>query len=197
MKHHPIDDHGGRYEFRVWGQYPRAARVLDDIADSSSRERIHDCYLLVDDPAWNAKIRGNSIKIKQLVTEQKGFEHWVSQRHRAAESAPSPFDELFGDLNVEQLAGASAHELSKLTRRIDPDSGIRAVVVTKDRRRHSIGEMRAEYTRIAVHETGERLRTLVIEGDDLDELKALRKELGIRGENNIAVHHALAAELAR
>jgi hypothetical protein len=32
---------------------------------------------------------------------------------------------------------------------------------------------------------------LSIEGDDIDELAGLRKKLGLRGEDNIAVHHAL------
>ena len=51
-----------------------------------------------------------------------------------------------------------------------------------------------ESTKIKVHGTGEVLRTLVIEGNDLDALKALRRELGIRGVDNVAVHHVLANE---
>ena len=39
------------------------------------------------------------------------------------------------------------------------------------------------------------LKRLLIEGDDLDELKALRKELRLRDEENVAVHQALDAEL--
>ncbi len=39
------------------------------------------------------------------------------------------------------------------------------------------------------------LYTLSIEGDDLDELSALRKRLGLRDEDNVAVHNALDLEI--
>ena len=187
----------GRYEFRVWGRHRKASQMLARLADSSTRERVDDCYLLVDDPSWNAKIRGNSVKIKQMVAERKGFEHWVSGSYRAAESAPSPFDEVFDELALDRLLRAAEIDFSKVIDRIDPDSGTHAVVVSKDRRRYTIGDVRAESTTIDVHATKEVLDTLVIEGDDLDALKALRKQLGIRGEDNVAVHQALAAEVGR
>jgi len=39
------------------------------------------------------------------------------------------------------------------------------------------------------------LHTLSIEGDDLEQLADLRTRLGLRGEDNIAVHSALDSEI--
>ena len=72
---------------------------------------------------------------------------------------------------------------------------MRAVFVTKRRTRHSIGSLRAESTDIELRDSGEVMHTLSIEGDDLDELVALRRRLGLRDEPNIAVHDAIEAEL--
>ena len=66
--------------------------------------------------------------------------------------------------------------------------------VTKHRTRYRIGELRAEVTDISVERTGEVLRTLAIEGHDLDELEALRRRLGLEGTANVAVHLALFPE---
>ena len=83
---------GARFEHRVWGKHRKARKLLTKLATEQMTERVNDCYLLVDDPAWNAKIRNNTLKIKQLVAERKGFERWTSDRHRTADSVPSPFD---------------------------------------------------------------------------------------------------------
>jgi hypothetical protein len=72
---------------------------------------------------------------------------------------------------------------------------VRPVFVTKQRRRFRIGNLRAESTDIRIHETGEVLHTLSIEGDDLEDLAALRKRLGLRGQDNVAVHSALDSEI--
>ena len=61
--------------------------------------------------------------------------------------------------------------------------------------RGSLGDVAAETTDIDVIGTSDLLRTLSIEGDDLAQLRALRKQLGLRGEPNIAVHEALEAIL--
>jgi hypothetical protein len=68
------------------------------------------------------------------------------------------------------------------------------VFVTKQRRRYRVWDLRAESTNIRIHESGDVLQTLSIEGDDLDQLRALRKRLGLRGEDNRAVHSALDLE---
>ncbi len=78
---------------------------------------------------------------------------------------------------------------------LDAAAGVRAVFVTKERRRYRIGDLRAEATDIEIRETGEVLHTLSIEGDDLNQLAELRKRLGLRGEDNIAVHNALDLEI--
>jgi hypothetical protein len=165
--------------------------MLAEMATEESSQEIDDCYFLVDDPAWNAKVRDNTLKIKQLVDEEKGFEVWTSNWVRAAKTAPAPFASLFDDLNLDRHARGKSYDISRAVAELDPKSEATAVFVTKLRRRYRIGSIRAEVTDITIESSGEVLRTLAIEGDDLDDLVALRKKLGLRGSENIAVHVAI------
>lgn len=186
---------GGRYELRVWGPHRSARKLLAKLATEQSTETVEDCYLLVDDPSWNAKIRDNTLKVKQLVAERKGFEQWTRDRHRTADSAPSPFDAIFEQLGLDRPQRGEEYDLFEEIARLGVDSGVRAVFVTKERRRYRIGDLRAEATDIRIHGTDEVLHTLSIEGDDLGQLATLRKRLGLRGEDNISVHNALDHEI--
>lgn len=188
--------HGARFEYRVWGPHRTARKRLAKVADETATERIKDCYLLVDDPSWNAKIRDNTLKVKQLIDERKGFEQWTSDRHRNVESAPSPFDAIFEQLRLDRPARGKKYHLPSELESLDPELGVRAVFVVKRRQRYSVGALKAEATDIEISETGEVLHTLSIEGDDLDELMALRKALDLRDHDNIAVHKALDHELS-
>ncbi len=187
----PID---ARFEYRVWGRHVKARKMLAKMATEQMTETINDCYLLVDDSSWNAKIRGNTLKIKQLVAEHKGFEQWTSDRHRSADSTPSPFDTIFEQLGLDRPQRGEEYDLFEEIAALDGETGVRAVFVTKQRRRYRIGDLRAEATDITIRENGDVLHTLSIEGDDLDQLSALRKRLGLRGEDNVAVHNALDLE---
>lgn len=191
-----VDEKTGkaRFEYRVWGKHGKARSLLAELADESSSEQVDDCYLLVDDPSWNAKVRNNTLKIKQLVAEDKGFERWVSGKFRSSDDAPSPFDELYDQLDLDRVRGKGSYDLADAIARLDPAGDVRAVFVTKQRRRYRVGGLRAEVTDVEIAETGEVLRTLAIEGEDLDELVALRKKLGLRGEPNTPVHRAIEAE---
>ncbi len=182
------------YEYRVWGEHRKARKLMSKLASDETRDRIEDCYLLVDDPSWNAKVRDNTLKIKQLVAEDKGFEQWVSGRHRSSDSVPSPFDTLFDELRLDRPQNGKPYDLSRAVQKLNPELGVKAVFVTKKRRRFRIGSLRAEVTDIEIDETGELLRTLSIEGDDLDELVSLRKKLGLREQPNVAVHQAIDNE---
>ncbi len=165
--------------------------MLAKLADEQASEQLDDCYLLVGDASWNAKIRDNTLKIKQLVAERKGFEQWTSDRHHSIETVPTPFDAVFERLGLDRPHRGEEFDLAAEIAALGPNSGVRPVFVTKQRRRFRIGGLRAESTDIRIHETGEILHTLSIEGDHLDELVALRKRLGLRGEDNIAIHNAL------
>lgn len=186
---------GARFEYRVWGPHRQARKVLAKLASEQTSETVDDCYLLVADPSWNAKIRDNTLKLKQLVAEHKGFERWTSDHHRSADTVPSPFDTVFERLGLDRPQRGEEFDLSAEIAALGPDAGVRPVFVTKQRRRFRIGTLRAESTDIRIHETGEVLQTLSIEGDDLEDLAALRKRLGLRGQDNIGVHSALDSEL--
>lgn len=180
----------GRYEYRVWGEYRKARKLLEKLADSETTEEIDDCYFLTDDPTWNAKVRDRGMKLKQLVAEERGFEVWTSNWHRASKTAPAPFDGLFDDLKL----GRSKFDLEKAVKQLDSDDVNETVFVTKKRRRFRIGSIRAEVTDVTIDETGEVMRSLSIEGDDLDELVALRKKLGLVDEDNVPVHVAIGPD---
>ena len=190
-----LDSSDARYEYRVWGEHRQARKRLAKLADEQLSE-VHDCYLLVDDASWNAKIRDNTLKIKQLVAERRGFEQWTSDRHRCVETVPTPFDHIFEQLGLDRPQRGEEYDLPMEIAALGSDHGVRAVFVTKQRRRYRVGGLRAESTDITIHEGGEMLHTLSIEGDDLEELASLRKRLGLRGEENVAVHNALDSEFS-
>ncbi len=183
-----------RYEYRVWGKHRKARKILSSLASEEITEQISDCYLLVDDPGWNAKVRDSTLKVKKLIAEERGFERWTSNWHRAADTTPSPFDELFEDLRLDRPRRGKSFDLSKAVGRLDLDTAATAVFVSKQRRRYRVGSMRGEATDVTIADTGEVLHTLAIEGDDLDDLVALRKKLGVKGSANVAVHVAIDAE---
>jgi hypothetical protein len=178
-----------RFECRVWGKHRQARRLLAGLADRERTEQVDDCYLLVDDAALNAKVRDNTLKVKQLVAERKGFERWTSNRHDVAHTAPAPFGTLAEQLGLHRRERDA--DLRTAFAAFGAAAGVRLVFVAKHRRRYRVGSLRAEATDIRLLDTGEVLHTLSIEGDDLKRLVALRARLGLRGEDNVAVHNVL------
>ncbi|MBT6443557.1 MAG: hypothetical protein HOK58_01050 [Acidimicrobiaceae bacterium] len=191
LKGHP----SARFEYRVWGEYRTARKLIRKLADSEIREELEDCYLLVDDETFNAKIRDNTLKVKQLIAEDKGFERWVSDKYRSADSTPSPFDVVYEALDLDRLRKEKRFKLTDALKGLDADSGVRVVFVTKQRRRYFIGDLKAEVTDVKIAETGEIVRTLSIEGDDLQELVKLRKKLGLKGEPNTSMAQFIDPEV--
>lgn len=186
---------GGRYEFRVWGEHRKARRKLASLATEEIHQEIEDCYFLGDDQEWNAKVRNSELKVKQLIGEKRGFEQWSSERHQTSESAPKPYDDLFDELRLDRPQRGKSFDLLKAVAELDPATGTRAVFVTKSRRRYRIGAVRAEVTDVEIHGSDEVLRTLSIEGEDLEELTSLRKSLGLRDAENIPMHVVIDDQL--
>ncbi len=182
-----------RYEFRVWGEYRKAGKRLSRLASRETSEQIDDCYFLTDDLAWNAKVRDSTLKVKRLVSEEQGFEVWTSDWHRDVEGTPSPFDDLFTDLRLDRPVRGKRFDLSKAVALLDDDSATRAVFVTKFRRRFRLGSIRAEVTDLEVEGADTQLRSLAIQGEDLDELVALRSALGLGDESSVPMHAAIDA----
>ncbi len=180
-----------RYEYRVWGKHRKARKLLSRLATSETTETLEDCYLLTDDPAWNAKVRDSTLKIKHLVSEDRGFEQWASGRYRTSKSTPSPFDAIFEALNLDRPQKGKKFSIERAVKELDDEFDVRAVFVTKERVRYRIGSLLAEVTDIEIVDSDEILHTLSIEGDDLDELASLRKKLGLKNEPNVAVHQAI------
>ena len=183
-----------RYEYRVWGKYRKACRKLATMASEVSCEVVEDCYLLGDDQDWNAKVRDSTLKLKQRVSHKRGFEQWSSNWHKEADSTPSPFDEVFEDLSLDRPQQGKRYDLNRAVAEMDDDSGTRALFVTKHRRRYRIGSMKAEVTKIDVHGSENRLHTVAIQGDNVKELVALLRKVGLHGLPNVAMHVALEDE---
>ena len=175
----------------MWGKHPRARRRLKKLAATETREHVEDCYLLVGDDALNAKIRSNKLKVKRLIAEDDGFERWAAGKYRSADTVPSPFDSLFEELCLDRARRGERLDLVKAVADLDPALGVRAVFVTKDRRRYRVDNLRAEVTKITISDTHEVIRTLSIEGNDLDALRRLRDRLGLDGDPNMAVHQVI------
>lgn len=190
------NDTGGKYEYRVWGKQRKARKVLESIGTDQTLETIEDCYFLGDDNDWNAKVRDSTLKVKRLVAETRGFEQWTSQWHRDNRATPAPFDQLFDDLHLDRMNKGKKFCISKAVKKLDDDHEARPVFVTKTRIRYRVGSARAEITEIYIESTGDSLQTLAIVGDDLDELVGLRKTLGLKKSDNVAVHVAIENELA-
>ena len=60
-----------RYEYRVWGKHRAARKILEGLADDVQHETVSDCYLIVDDASYNAKVRDNTLKVKELVRSEE------------------------------------------------------------------------------------------------------------------------------
>lgn len=184
-----------KYEYRVWGKHKKARNLLDSIGTDKTVQTIEDCYFLGDDLDWNAKVRDSTLKVKRLVAEERGFEQWTSEWHHKSKTTPAPFDELFDDLHLDRLNRGKKFSIKKAVKGLDDDHDARPVFVSKRRVRYRVGAIRAEFTDITVKDTGEELRSLAIVGNDLDELVALRKQLGIKRSDNVAVHVAIDSEI--
>lgn len=178
-----------RYEFRVWGDQDEAHRRLLSLADSASEKHFRDCYLLVDDPTCNLKIRRNRLKVKRLVEERFGFQRWSTNWHRVTAEAPDAVRETQTTSAVVVTPATTG--LGDVVEELHPAADLRPVFVTKHRMRFRFGSMRAEVTDLEVGANGERLCTTAIEGRDLLDLIRLRSSLGFDLVPNVAVHLAL------
>lgn len=180
----------GKYEYRVWGKHRKAARKIERLASHEYFEHVEDCYLLQDDPEWNVKVRNDTLKLKQLVTHERGFQVWHSDCPQDAASAPEPFDQFFADLSLDRAQQDKKYDLTEAVGDLDSDDAT-AVFVTKHRTRYRIGSLRAEVSRILVHDSPTRLRTIAIEGTTLKGLRKLLRQLGLDREPNVPFHLAL------
>lgn len=161
------------------------------MASSVDEEVVEDCYLLLDDAKWNAKVRNSRLKVKRLVSRDDGFERWVARRGEPEDDTPALLNTVYEVVEAERQRRGSKFRMKKVLAELDNLDGLRTVVVTKRRTHYVIGDIRAEATSIEVDETSDVLHTLVIEGDNLKELAALRRKLGLRGKRNVAVHRAI------
>ncbi|MGK0479692.1 MAG: hypothetical protein ACJAQ9_002751, partial [Ilumatobacter sp.] len=41
----------------TWGKSPSARKQLESLSTHAVSQRVNDCYLIVDDTSWSAKVR--------------------------------------------------------------------------------------------------------------------------------------------
>lgn len=103
-------------------------------------------------------------------------------------------ESIYEALKLDRLRSKKRFSLEDALKGLENHDGVRAVQVTKRRRRYVLGEMKAEVTDVEIHTTGEVVRTISIEGGNLRDLVKLRKTLGLKGESNTAVHQYIDDE---
>lgn len=177
----------GRYEFRAWCPLDAAYEMLDRLADRTHDERLDDWYLPTGRQDCNAKIRGERLKIKRLLGEEQGFQRWASSRRRIVGDGIDPIDVVTRELGLIALPARPGHGSGPPS----PVPGLEAVHVRKWRQCFGLGAVEAEAVEMTVGSRSERLTSVAIEGDDLDELVDLRLALGLESRRNIAVHLAI------
>ena len=184
-----------RYEFRVWGDPDSALDRLSSLADTERDESFEDCYLLVQDPSCNLKIRRNRLKVKRLVEERFGFQRWSTDWHRISVDPGRDRSESTGGMMdpeaIETEQQRNQTLLADVVTALDPTANLRPVFVTKYRRRFRFGSMRAEVADLEIGGRSGRLCTTAIEGRNLLDLIQLRSALGLDLTPNVAVHLAL------
>ncbi len=186
-----------RYEYRVWGKHRKIRKEIVRRADSEAvLEEIEDCYLISDDEEWNAKVRDDRLKLKQLVKQKRGFERWDSQWPDDVDGTPSPWDDVYSQLRLDKPARGKSYNLNKAVRKLDDEAGVQAVFVTKQRKTYRIGNVRAEIVKIDLRDGDKRLHSIALQGRDLKELKALVGDLGLDAEPNVPMHIAIEQEFA-
>jgi hypothetical protein len=186
-----------RYEFRAWGDWDVASRQLSRMADSEAAERIDDCYLLVGDPACNAKIRRRRLKVKRLVEVRSGFQRWSSRWYRHSTGSPSPFDQVMVELGgrpADRRDRGKAPTTSRQLRSIRSIDGIEPVLVTKHRNRYRVDAIRAESCVVEIPGYKGYLTSVAIEGPDLSDLVELRSALGLTRVPNLPFHIAVGQQ---
>lgn len=177
----------------MWGHQDGVVRRLWDLADSTSEKHFEDCYLLTTDPTCNLKIRRNRLKIKRLVEERLGFQHWSTRWHRLVDPTARRVGNGEGGQRPAPASGFGGlgHGADSLA----PISGVRPIFVVKHRLRFRFGSVRAEVADFEVGGRAEPLYTTAIEGRDLGELVRLRSALGLDRVPNVAVHLAIDRRL--
>lgn len=186
-----------RYEYRVWGKHRKIRKQIKQMADSEAiHEEIEDCYLISDDEEWNAKVRDDRLKLKQLVKQKRGFERWDSRWHRDVDGTPAPWDDVYDQLRLDKPARGKNFDLDKAVKKLDDDGGVQAVFVSKQRTIYRIGNIRAEIVKIDPRDGGKRLHSIALQGSDISELRSLASDLGLDEEPNVAMHVAIEQEFA-
>jgi hypothetical protein len=183
-----------RYEFRAFGQgfgpiedRIRGGRLCEDIAES------REIYLLqAEHRDRNVKLRGGRLELKTLLEEIGGLQRWAPAGQwefpvAARELAGTVFPEL--DSRLWGGPGESLDQEALLERVDQTGREVARAVLFKRRFRFVVQGCPAEIDEILVN--GAAVRSVAVESEDSQRLKALVCEIGLTGYDNTAYPAAL------
>ena len=143
-----------------------------------------ETYLLCERPGVNAKIRGNTLDVKRLLTAERGLELWSPVLQ-----APFPIDaqsigRLFAEWAVA-LPALGRQQYSQdqfLTDVIAVTPGIRVVATSKERRQATLDGCAVEVSTVTVG--ARRVLTVAVESERPDRIEPVVRTLGLAGVGN-------------
>jgi hypothetical protein len=181
-------DNAPRYEFRVF------ARSLDSLRDrlqqtspvSEYRESLEIYIVSSSGAAYNAKIRNDSMDIKQLVDCSGGLEQW---RPVLKQAFPLPVtvltEHVLPVLAVPVPVPAREHYtlVQFLDEIVRPAQSLAAVSVFKQRYSFEVLDCSAEFAGLLIN--GAALSTVCVEAEDRERVVSAIAEWGLAGIDNV------------
>jgi exopolyphosphatase/guanosine-5'-triphosphate,3'-diphosphate pyrophosphatase len=183
-----------RWEWRAFGEaFGEAEKRLTARAPTRVSES-DELYILSSRSEDSVKVRGGQLDVKRLErVSDDGLEQWMPVRKAEfpipATDVASLLAQLDATVPVLYRDAYSADELVDDV--VRPSDELLAVAVRKHRTHYAVGECMAEVTDVR---TGERLiRTIALESEDPDVVRAAADELGLAGQPNVSFPRGLMA----
>jgi exopolyphosphatase/guanosine-5'-triphosphate,3'-diphosphate pyrophosphatase len=178
-----------RWEWRTFGEHFGA--VEDRFAAEQVQES-EELYLLSVANGDTVKVRGGLMDVKHLEqVDEDGLEQWLPVSKKefplAAEDVRSVLAGLAATVPALERDEYTLDQL--LDEVVRPSSALRAVGVTKRRRRAAIGGCAAELT--DVRADGSSTRTVAVEHEDPELVIAAVRELGLESRTNTSYPRGL------
>jgi exopolyphosphatase/guanosine-5'-triphosphate,3'-diphosphate pyrophosphatase len=183
-----------RWEWRTFGE--RFGEAEDRFA-ALSLERVRESdeiYLVSLKSDASVKVRDGLMDVKQLQrVDSSGLEQWKPTMKAAF---PLPADQVLAVMEalgtVPRPSARAVYELGQLIDDlVRPNPDLFAVEVHKRRAHYTIGGCMAELSEVSALEAGRR--TIGIESEDPDLVRATIRELGLESRANISLPRELKA----
>ena len=180
-----------RWEWRTFAEsFGDAERRFAELAPGKVQES-DELYLLSPKCDANVKVRDGLIDIKALEqVDATGLEQWRPVLKAAFPLPAAEVEQVCRALAVAPLARRDALALEQLEALLaEPSRGVRAVAIHKRRQRYEVGGCLAEVTRVLAD--GRATRSVAIELEDPERVRAAVRELGLERYENLSYPRGL------